>query len=55
MIFAMISGHFVFYYPSQFATFSFCCIKTQRFDFDLIVGALTPLSTIFQLYHDDQF
>jgi hypothetical protein len=29
MLLAMISGHFVFYYPSQFATFSFWCIKTQ--------------------------
>jgi hypothetical protein len=29
MILAMISGHFVFYYPSQFATFSFYFIKTQ--------------------------
>jgi len=24
-------------------------------DFDLIFGVLTPLSTIFQLYHGDQF
>jgi len=23
--------------------------------YDLIVGALTPLSAIFQLYHGDQF
>jgi hypothetical protein len=25
------------------------------FDFDLIFDVLTPLSTIFQLYHGDQF
>jgi hypothetical protein len=29
IVLVMISEHFVFYYPSQFATFSFCCIKTQ--------------------------
>ena len=26
-----------------------------RFDLILIFGVLTPLSTIFQLYHGDQF
>jgi hypothetical protein len=29
------------------------CINNYRFD--LIFGILTPLSTIFQLYHGDQF
>ena len=29
------------------------CINNYRFD--LICGVLTPLSTIFQLYHGDQF
>ena len=28
---------------------------TVRIDFDLIFGVLAPLSTIFQLYHGDQF
>ena len=29
--------------------------QDEDFDFDLIFGVLTPLSTIFQLYHGDQF
>ena len=29
--------------------------STVIFDFDLIFGVLTPLSTIFQPYHGDQF
>jgi hypothetical protein len=28
---------------------------SNQLDFDLIFGVLTPLSTIFQLYHGDQF
>jgi hypothetical protein len=30
-------------------------ISTFRFDFDLDFWCLTPLSTILQLYHGDQF
>jgi len=30
MILAMFSRHFVFYYPSQIATFSIRCIKYKR-------------------------
>ena len=29
--------------------------QDEDFDFDLIFGVLMPLSTIFQLYHGDQF
>ena len=29
--------------------------QDEDFDFDLIFGVLTPLSTIFQLYHGNQF
>jgi hypothetical protein len=30
-------------------------VAVSNIDFDLIFGVLTPLSTIFQLYHGDKF
>jgi len=33
----------------------FCCKTSKNIWIDLIFGVLTPLSTIFQLYHGDQF
>jgi hypothetical protein len=54
--------NFLVFFVVLFLSFVICLVPNVFLDWpllmdliDLIVGVLTPLSTIFQLYHGDQF